>query len=46
VVLPDELVLVTDGRYGDQAALELAAVAVEGRVLVGAQQWPAADQIC
>ncbi len=35
VVLPDELVLVTDGRYGDQAAIELAAAGVDGRVLVG-----------
>jgi len=33
VVLPDELVLVTDGRYGDQARLELAGV--DGRVAEG-----------
>jgi Xaa-Pro aminopeptidase len=35
VVLPDELVLVTDGRYGDQAAVELDAAGVKARVVVG-----------
>ena len=35
VVLPDELVFVTDGRYGEQAEVELAAAGVDGRVLVG-----------
>jgi Xaa-Pro aminopeptidase len=35
VVLPDELVLVTDGRYGDQAVVEMDAGGVEGRILVG-----------
>ena len=35
VLLPDELVLVTDGRYGEQAELELAAAGVVGRVEVG-----------
>lgn len=35
VVLPDELLLVTDGRYGEQAERQLAAVGVEGRVVVG-----------
>src|SRR5262249_25119930 len=35
VVLPDELVLVTDGRYGDQAQVEMDAAGVDGRVLVG-----------
>src|SRR5215218_10026595 len=35
VVLPDELVLVTDVRYGDQAAVELAAAGVEGEVRIG-----------
>jgi Xaa-Pro aminopeptidase len=35
LVLPDELVLVTDGRYGDQAAVELDAAGVEARVVVG-----------
>ncbi|CAN5731152.1 Xaa-Pro peptidase family protein [soil metagenome] len=35
VVTPDELVLVTDGRYRDQAAEQLAAAAVEGRIDVG-----------
>ena len=35
VVLPDQLVLVTDGRYGDQAEMELDAAGVAGRVAVG-----------
>ena len=35
VLAPDELVLVTDGRYGEQAAGEMAAAGVEGRVAVG-----------
>src|SRR5439155_25400705 len=34
LVLPDELVLVTDGRYRDQAAEQLGAAGVEGRVEV------------
>jgi Xaa-Pro aminopeptidase len=38
VVLPDELVLVTDGRYGDQAAEQLAAAGVEARIAVGRSQ--------
>jgi Xaa-Pro aminopeptidase len=38
VVLPDELVLVTDGRYGEQAELELRAAGVDGRVAVGRSQ--------
>ncbi len=35
VVTPDELVLVTDGRYRDQAVEQLTAAGVEGRVEVG-----------
>jgi Xaa-Pro aminopeptidase len=35
VVLPDELVVVTDGRYGEQAQVELDAAGVDGRVAVG-----------
>jgi Xaa-Pro aminopeptidase len=35
LLAPDELVLVTDGRYGDQAAAQLAAAGVAGRVRVG-----------
>ena len=35
VVLPDELVLVTDGRYGAQAERQLAAAGVPARVAVG-----------
>lgn len=36
VLGPDRLMLITDGRYGDQAAQQMAAVGVEGDVLVGA----------
>lgn len=35
LVLPDELLFVTDGRYRDQAAAELAAAGVEARIEVG-----------
>jgi Xaa-Pro aminopeptidase len=35
VLLPDEVVLITDGRYGDQAERQLAAAGCVGRVLVG-----------
>jgi Xaa-Pro aminopeptidase len=35
VLLPDEVVLVTDGRYGEQAERQLAAARVAGRVAVG-----------
>ena len=35
VLGPDRLTLVTDGRYGDQAAQQLAAAGVAGDVLVG-----------
>lgn len=35
VLTPDEVVLVTDGRYGDQGAAQLAAAGVDGRVRVG-----------
>jgi Xaa-Pro aminopeptidase len=35
LVLPEEMVLVTDGRYGDQALVELDGAGVEGRVMVG-----------
>jgi Xaa-Pro aminopeptidase len=38
VLLPDEVVLVTDGRYGDQANAQVAAAGVSGRVLVGFTQ--------
>lgn len=36
VVLPDSVVVVTDGRYGQQATGQLAAAGVDGTVLVGA----------
>ncbi|MGD9997890.1 MAG: M24 family metallopeptidase [Ilumatobacteraceae bacterium] len=35
VVLPDQIVLVTDGRYGEQAARQLAAAGCSGTVRVG-----------
>ena len=36
VLAPDRLVLITDGRYGDQAAQQMSAAGVVGEVLVGA----------
>jgi len=36
VLGPDQLTLVTDGRYGEQAARQMAAAGVVGEVLVGA----------
>ena len=38
LVLPDELVFVTDGRYRDQSAAELAAAGVEARIEIGMTQ--------
>jgi Xaa-Pro aminopeptidase len=35
LLTPDDIVLFTDGRYGDQARAQLAAAGVEGRVVVG-----------
>ena len=35
LLTPDDVVLVTDGRYGDQAVAQLALAGVEARVLVG-----------
>lgn len=35
IVLPDEVVVVTDGRYGEQAERQLHESRVDGRVLVG-----------
>lgn len=35
LLAPDEVVLVTDGRYGDQATAQLAQAGVDGRVIVG-----------
>ena len=35
VLTPDEVVLVTDGRYGDQGTAQLAAAGVAGSVRVG-----------
>jgi Xaa-Pro aminopeptidase len=35
LVLPDEVVFVTDGRYGGQAAEQLAGAGVEARIEVG-----------
>ena len=38
LVLPDEMLFVTDGRYRDQSAAELAAAGVEARIEVGLTQ--------
>ena len=39
LVLPDELVFVTDGRYRDQSAEQLAAAGVEARIeIAGVEQ--------
>ena len=35
LLLPDELVLVTDGRYEERAAEELAAAGAQARVAIG-----------
>ena len=35
VLTPQEVVVVTDGRYGDQANAQLAQAGVDGRVVVG-----------
>jgi Xaa-Pro aminopeptidase len=35
LVLPDELLLITDGRYRDQASEQLAAAGVEAQVRIG-----------
>jgi Xaa-Pro aminopeptidase len=35
VLTPKEIILVTDGRYGDQATAQLADAGVDGRVIVG-----------
>ncbi|MGI8809546.1 MAG: M24 family metallopeptidase [Acidimicrobiales bacterium] len=35
LVRPDEVVFVTDGRYRDQSAMELAAAGVEARIHIG-----------
>jgi len=35
LLTPHEVVLITDGRYGDQARSQMAAAGVEGRVIVG-----------
>ncbi|MGI8983515.1 MAG: M24 family metallopeptidase [Acidimicrobiales bacterium] len=36
LVLPDDLVFATDGRYRDQSALELGRAGVEARIRIGA----------
>jgi Xaa-Pro aminopeptidase len=35
LLTPDDVVLITDGRYGDQAAAQLKEAGVDGRVIVG-----------
>ncbi|MCE9622033.1 MAG: aminopeptidase P family protein [Actinomycetia bacterium] len=45
VLYPDGLTLITDGRYGQQAAQQMAAAGVEGEVLVGATSPLVVDHI-
>jgi Xaa-Pro aminopeptidase len=45
VVTADEVVLVTDGRYGDQATAQLTSAGVEGRVVVGLSSTELLDAI-
>ncbi len=45
VVLPNEMFLVTDGRYGEQATRQLAAAAVPCDVLVGLSAQATLDHI-
>jgi Xaa-Pro aminopeptidase len=45
VVLPDELVVVTDGRYGDQATAEVAAAGADARVVVGRSHQDQRDRL-
>jgi Xaa-Pro aminopeptidase len=45
VVLPDRLVLVTDGRYGEQAERQLAEAGVEGEVLVAPSGTPLSGRL-
>ena len=35
LLTPSEVVLITDGRYGDQATAQMAQAGVDGRVIVG-----------
>jgi len=35
LLTPDEVVLITDGRYGEQARAQMAAAGVAGRIIVG-----------
>ena len=35
LLTPDEVIVITDGRYGEQATAQLATAGVTGRVLVG-----------
>ena len=53
VLSPDEVVLVTDGRYGAQARAQLADAGVDGRVVVGLStteildaRWPPRSGSC
>ncbi len=45
LLLPDELVLITDGRYGERATVELAEAGAEARVTVGRTQAEQLDAI-
>ncbi|MCU1391124.1 MAG: Xaa-Pro aminopeptidase [Ilumatobacteraceae bacterium] len=45
LVTPDDLAVITDGRYGDQAAAELAAAGVDGRIDVGSTRRAMTDHL-
>ena len=45
VLTPDEVVLVTDGRYGEQAAAELSGHGVSGTVRVGRTRAAVLDEL-
>jgi Xaa-Pro aminopeptidase len=45
LVLPDEMLLVTDGRYRDQSAAELAAAGVDARIEIGMTQGAQRDAL-
>ena len=44
-ILPDRLVLGTDGRYGDRAVAELAAAGVDAEILTGFTRVHQHDQL-
>ncbi|MCU1395674.1 MAG: Xaa-Pro aminopeptidase [Ilumatobacteraceae bacterium] len=45
LVTPDELVLITDGRYGEQGAAQMAAAGIDGAVRVGSTRQAMTDHL-